>query len=139
MGGLRVASEVFCCWKEVRFLRSSLFSNCWIKDHMTILNPTSNELTPPRPAWLSGCITIFAILFAIVGIWNLVFGSLIAYIFFSARMLSTANIVLLLIIAGDCLIYFILAFRLKRQYWLLSLILLAVVWFMRPGPSWTAR
>jgi len=102
---------------------------------MTILNPTSNELTPPRPAWLSGCITIFAILFAIVGIWNLVFGLLIAYIFFSARMLSTANIVLLLIIAGDCLIYFILAFRLKRQYWLLSLILLAVVWLVLPLPT----
>jgi len=47
-------------------------------------------------------------------------------------MLSLANIVTILIIACDCMIYFILAFRIKRQRWFISLALLVVVWLIFP-------
>jgi signal peptidase I len=47
-------------------------------------------------------------------------------------MLSSASIATILIIVCDCIIYFFLAFRIKRQRWFISLALLAVVWLMLP-------
>lgn len=102
--------------------------------NMTALKSSTMESKPTRPIWFSGCLTILAILFVIPGIWNLISGSILAYIFFSAGMLSPATITLLLIIACSCILYFILAFRLKRQHWLISLILLALVWLILPLP-----
>jgi signal peptidase I len=90
---------------------------------------------PPKSSWVSGCVvTALITLFAILGIYNVVFGSLIAYIFSSTHMLSPANIAILLIIACACLIYFFLVFRIKRQHWFISLALLAVVWLVLPFP-----
>lgn len=96
--------------------------------------PTSPliESKSTTPAWRSGCISIFAALFGILGIWNTIFGLAIIYIFISIPMLSPANIALILVIAGYCLIYFLLAFRVKRQHWLISLGLLVVVWLVLP-------
>jgi signal peptidase I len=101
---------------------------------MTASNSPSIESKSTRPSWLSGCLTIFAVLFVIQGIWNLFLGSVFSYIFFSTRMVSSATVVLLLIIACSCIIPFILAFRLKRQHWLISLSLLALVWLVLPLP-----
>jgi signal peptidase I len=90
---------------------------------------------PPKSSWFSGCmVTTLVILFAILGIYNLAFGSVIAYIFSSASMLSPASIVIILIIACNFLIYLFLVFRIKRQHWLISLVLLAVVWLVLPLP-----
>lgn len=90
---------------------------------------------PPKASWLSGClVTALVILFAILGIYDLVFGSIIAYVFSSAHMLSLVNIAIVLIIACDCFIYFFLVFRIKRQRWFISLALLAVVWLVLPLP-----
>jgi len=77
-------------------------------------------------------VTALVILFAILGIYDLVFGSIIAYVFSSAHMLSLVNIAIVLIIACDCFIYFFLVFRIKRQHWFISLALLAVVWLVLP-------
>jgi signal peptidase I len=102
---------------------------------MTIQNAASPIASKPTgSAWFSGCITIFAILFGMLGIWNVVLGSIVAYVFYSARMLSPASVAILFIIACDCLIYFILAFRIKRQHWIISLVLLILVWFVLPIP-----
>jgi signal peptidase I len=102
---------------------------------MTLLNPSPIAPNPPKPSKHSGCVlTIFAIAFAILGIYNLVFGSIIAYIFSSAGMFSPASITLVLIIACNCVIYFILALRIKRQRWFISLALLAVAWLVLPLP-----
>jgi len=90
---------------------------------------------PRKSSWFSGCmVTALVIFFAILGIYNLVFGSVIAYVFSSARMLSLFNIAIVLIIACDCFVYFFLTFRIKRQHWLISLALLAVVWLVLPLP-----
>lgn len=98
----------------------------------------SSPLAPQKPSkspGLSGCVvTVLAIFFAILGIYDLVFGSVIAYVFSSAHMLSPLNIAIVLIIACDCLICFFLVFRIKRQHWLISLTLLTVVWLVLPLP-----
>lgn len=96
--------------------------------------PTSPSISSKStiPAWRSGCISIFAVLFGILGIWNTILGLPIVFIFFSIPMLSPANIALVLVIASYCLIYFLLAFRVKRQRWFISLVLLAVVWLILP-------
>ncbi|HSB66763.1 MAG TPA: S26 family signal peptidase, partial [Anaerolineales bacterium] len=95
--------------------------------------------SPPAPqntlklSGFSSCVvTVLAIFLAVLGVYDLVFGSIIAYVFSSAHMLSPATIAIVLVMACDCLIYFFLAFRLKRQHWLISLALLAVVWFVLP-------
>jgi signal peptidase I len=74
------------------------------------------------------------ILFAILGVYDLVFGSVITYVFSATHMLSLLNIGIILVIVCQSLIYFYLVFRIKRQHWLLSLGLLAVVWFVLPLP-----
>ena len=79
-------------------------------------------------------VTTLVILFAILGIYDLVFGSIIIYVFSSAGMFSPVSIAITLIIACDCFIYFFLVFRIKRQHWLISLALLAVVWLVLPLP-----
>lgn len=90
---------------------------------------------PSKSSGISGCVvTGFAIFLAILGAYDLVFGSVSAYIFSSAHMLSPTNITILLIIACDCFIYFFLAFRVKRQHWLFSLALLGMVWLIFPLP-----
>jgi len=99
---------------------------------MTVQNSPATAPKSTRPAWLSGCITIFAILFAILGIWDLAYGSIIAYVFAAARILSPAKVAVLLIIVGDCLIYFFLAARIKQQPWFISAALLLVVWLVLP-------
>jgi signal peptidase I len=102
---------------------------------MTTSSPTPVVKNPPKSSWVSGCmVTTLVILFAILGIYNLIFGSAIAYVFSSARMLSPATLAIVLIIACDSLIYFFLAFRIKRQHWLISLALLAVVWLVLSLP-----
>ncbi len=102
---------------------------------MTLPGSPPVAQNPPKSSWFSGCIvTALVILFAILGIYDLVFGSIIAYIFSSAHMLSLVNIAIVLIIACDCFIYLFLVFRIKRQRWLISLALLAVVWLVLPLP-----
>jgi hypothetical protein len=93
-----------------------------IGNKMTTSSPTPVVKNPPKSSWVSGCmVTTLVILFAILGIYNLIFGSAIAYVFSSARMLSPATLAIVLIIACDSLIYFFLAFRIKRQHWLIFL------------------
>ena len=100
---------------------------------MTASSSTPVVQNPPRSAWFSGCmVTALIVLFAILGVYELVWGSIIAYIFSSAHMLSLINIGVVSIIACTCLIYFLLAFRIKRQRWLFSVALLAVVWLVLP-------
>jgi len=99
---------------------------------MTMQNPSVPAPKATRPAWLSGCLTIFAVLFVLLGIWDLFYGAVFTYIFASARMLSPAKLVWLLIILGDSLIYFFLAARLSRQHWFASVILLVLVWLVLP-------
>lgn len=99
---------------------------------MTVQNSPVIAPKSTRPAWLSGCITLFAILFVILGIWDLAYGSIIAYVFAAARILSPAKIAVLLIIVADCLIYFFLAARIKQQPWFISVALLVVVWLVLP-------
>jgi signal peptidase I len=102
---------------------------------MTESSSSPSIQNPPKSSWVSGCaVTALIILFAILGIYNLVFGSLIAYIFTSTHMLLPVNISILLIIAFECLIYFFLVFRVKRQRWFVSLALLALVWLVLPFP-----
>lgn len=101
---------------------------------MTASNPPSVESKSTGPIRFAGCLTLLAILLVIPGTWNLITGSILGYIFFSVGMLSPATISLLLIIAGSCILYFILAFRLKRQHWLTSLASLALVWLVLPLP-----
>ena len=72
------------------------------------------------------------LLFTILGIYELVWGSILAYVFSSAHMLSPINIGIVLIIVCECLIYLFLAFRIRRQHWLFSLGLVAVVWLILP-------
>jgi signal peptidase I len=100
---------------------------------MTVSNSPPVVQNPPKSSWVSGCIvTVLVVFFAFLGIYNLVFGSIIAYVFSSAQMLSLTNIAILLIIGLTCLVYLFLAFRLKRQHWLISLALVAVVWLVLP-------
>ena len=100
---------------------------------MTSSNPPAIAPNSTKPNWFFGCIlTIFAVLFGVLGVLDLIYGPIIAYVFLTVRMLSPANIATILIIACDCIIYFILAFRIKRQRWFVSLALLAVVWFILP-------
>ena len=102
---------------------------------MTTSSSPSVVQNPPKSSWFSGCvITALVILFAILGIYDLVFGSIIIYVFSSAQMFSPASIAIILIIACDCFIYFFLVFRIKRQHWLISLALLVVVWLILPLP-----
>jgi signal peptidase I len=102
---------------------------------MTTSTPTSVVQNPPKASWFTGCIVATLImLFAILGVYELAFGSVIAYVSSVAHMLSLLNIGILLIIVCESLIYFFLVFRIKRQSWLLSLALLAVVWFALPLP-----
>jgi len=96
---------------------------------------TSSTITPnsSKQSGITGCLlTLLAIVFAILGIYNLVFGSVIAYVFSSVRMFSPANIAIVVITACICFIYFFLVFRVKRQHWLISLGLLAAVWLVLP-------
>src|SRR6185503_11441812 len=100
---------------------------------MTTSSSTPLVQNPPKLSWFSSCIvTALIVLFAILGVYNLVFGSVIAYVFSSAHMLSPFNIGIVLIIVGTCLIYFYLVFHIKRQHWLISLALLAVAWLVLP-------
>ena len=88
-----------------------------------------------KPSWLSGCVTIaLVILFAILGVYNFVSGSIIAYVFISAGLLSFASIVVVFIAFLECIIYFFLVFRIKKQHWLVSLALVALVWLIIPLP-----
>ena len=100
---------------------------------MTTSSSTSVAQNPPKSSLLTGCaVTALVILFAILGVYDLVFGSIIAYVFSSAHMLSPINIGIVLTIAFDCFIYFFLVFRIKQQHWLISLALFAVVWLVLP-------
>lgn len=84
---------------------------------MTISGSTTDIQNPPKSSWFSGCaITALVVLFAILGIYNLVYGSIITYVFSSARMLSPTSIAIVSIIVFNCLIYFFLVLRIKRQY-----------------------
>ena len=47
-------------------------------------------------------------------------------------MFSPVNIAIVLIIAVECFIYFFLVFRVKRQHWLISLAVVALVWVILP-------
>ncbi len=97
--------------------------------------PTSSTIDSkaPKQSGVIGCIlTILIIVFAILGVYNLIYGSLIVYIFSSVRMFSPVNIAVVVITACICFIYFFLVFRIKRQHWLISLGLLAVAWLVLP-------
>lgn len=98
---------------------------------------TSSTIGPnsSKKSGLTGCIlTILAIVFAILGIYEFLVGFIIAYVFSSAHMFSFVSIAIVFIIACDCFIYFFLVFRVKRQHWLISLGLLVVIWLVFPLP-----
>ena len=100
---------------------------------MTTSSSSSVSQNLPKSSWVTGCaVTALVILFAILGIFDFVYGSIFAYVFSSAHILSPINIAIVFIIACDCFIYFFLVFRIKRQHWLISLALLAVVWLVLP-------
>lgn len=100
---------------------------------MTTSNSLASTPNSNKTNWLFGCVFIaLAIFFGILGVYNLIYGAIISYVFFFAQMLSLASIVTMLIIACNSVIYFILAFRIKRQRWFISLALLVVVWLMLP-------
>lgn len=102
---------------------------------MTISNPPVAVQNSNKAIWLSGCLlTLLAVFFGLLGVYDLIYGSLITYIFFSARMLSLTTIAIILLIACDCMIYFVLAFRIKRQRWYVSVALLAVAWLVLSLP-----
>ena len=88
---------------------------------------------PPKAFSFSGCLlTALVVLFVILGIYRLVWGFILAYVFSSANMLSLFNICIVLLIICQCAIYFFLAIRLRQQNWLLSLALVVVVWLILP-------
>ena len=98
---------------------------------MTTSSSTPITQNPAKSSWLSGClVTALVLFFAILGVYNLVYGSAIAYIFVAAGMLSLLNIGIVFLIVCQCFIYFFLVWRVKRQHWLLSVALLAVNWFV---------
>jgi len=100
---------------------------------MTTSSSSPIVQNPSNSSWFSGCLlTALVILFAILGVYELFWGSIIAYVFSSAHMLSLFNIGMVFIIVCQCFIYFFLVFRIKRQPWLLSLALVAVVWLVLP-------
>jgi signal peptidase I len=49
-------------------------------------------------------------------------------------MVSSTTLLLLLTMLASCILYFILAIRLKHQHWLISFTLLALVWLVLPLP-----
>ena len=88
---------------------------------------------PPKASWLSGCIvTALIVLFAILAVYQLAWGSIVAYVFSSAHILSLFNLGIVLLIACQFFIYCFLIFRVKKQHWLFSLALLGVVWLVLP-------
>jgi signal peptidase I len=100
---------------------------------MTTSSSTSTIQNPAKSSWLVGCLVVVLIsLFALLGIYNLLWGSILAYIFSSAQMLSFLNIGIVLLVLCQCFIYLLLVFRIKRQHWLFSLALVAVAWFVLP-------
>jgi signal peptidase I len=102
---------------------------------MTTSTPTPVIQNPQKASWFSGCVvTALVILFVILGVYNFVSGSIIAYVFTSAGLLSFASIAVVFIIFCECIIYFFLVFRIKKQHWLISLALVALVWLILPLP-----
>jgi len=100
---------------------------------MTTSGSASVDQNPSKPSWLSGClVTALLVLFALLGIYELVWSAFIAYVFASAHMLSLLNIGTIFIAFGQCFIYFFLVFRIKRQHWLVSIVLVAVAWLVLP-------
>jgi len=100
---------------------------------MTTSNSSITATNSNKTNQFSGCIlTLLAVLLGGLGVYNLIYGLVIAYVFFAARILSLANIATILIIAFDCIIYFFLAFRIKRQRWFISAVLLVTVWLILP-------
>jgi len=100
---------------------------------MTTSSSASAIQNPPKASRLSGClVTALIILFAILAVYELVWGSVIAYVFSSAHILSPFNLGVVLLIACQCFIYFLLFFRIKRQHWLFSLALVGLVWLVLP-------
>jgi len=100
---------------------------------MTTTSPTPIVQNQPKSSWFSGCIvTTLAIVFAVLGFYYLISASIVTYFFTSAQMFSIITIAIVLIIACVSFIYFFLAFRIKRQHWLISLALVALVLFVLP-------
>ena len=96
-------------------------------------SPSSAPQNAPQSSWFAGClVTALVGLCAILGVYSLVSGSLIAYVFSSANMLSPFHLGIILIIACQCFLYFLLVFRIKRQHWLITLALFVVVWLVLP-------
>lgn len=100
---------------------------------MTTSSSTAAVQNPPKPSWLLSClVTALIILFIVLGIYQLLWGSIMAYVFSSAHMLSLVNIGIVFIVVCQCFIYFFLVFRIKRQSWILSFGLVAIVWLVLP-------
>lgn len=88
-----------------------------------------------KSSWFYGfVVTALVILFVILGAYNFASGSIIAYVFASAGISSFASVAVVLIIFCECAIYFLLVFRIKKQHWLISLALVALVWIVLPLP-----
>jgi signal peptidase I len=102
---------------------------------MTTSSSASVVQNPPKTSSLSGCLaTALTVLFAILAVYQLAWGSIIAYVFSSAHILSFFNLGIVLLIACQFFIYCFLVFRIKKQHWLFSLALLGVVWLVLPLP-----
>lgn len=100
---------------------------------MTASNPTSIAQNTTKPSPFTGClVTGLSILFALLAIYELVWSMLVTYVFASAHLLSPFNIGIILLIVCECILYFLLTFRIRKQPWLVSLALLAVVWLVLP-------
>jgi signal peptidase I len=104
-------------------------------ENVAASNPSIPVQNSNQQNWLSSCVLmLLAVFFGLLGMYDLIYGSLVTYIFFSARMLSSTTIAIILLIACDCMIYFVLAFRIRRQRWYVSAALLAVVWLVLSLP-----
>lgn len=97
------------------------------------ISSSSVVKNPIKTSRFSGClIQVLVVFFAILGTYELMWGSMIAYVFSSTRMLSPFNLGLLLIIVCQCFVYFYLALHVRRQHWLLSLALVIVTGLVLP-------
>jgi signal peptidase I len=104
-----------------------------IGNNMTTSTSSPIVQGPPKTSAFSGCLlNAFVVLFVILGIYALLWGSILAYVFSSAGIVSLFNVGIVFLILCQCFIYFFLAFRLKRQHWLVSLMLVAAVWLILP-------
>src|SRR5688500_20321759 len=102
---------------------------------MTTSTSSSIVQNPPKAYSFSGCLlTALVILFALLGIYRLIWGFIVAYVITSAAILSLFNIGIVFMLICQGFLYFLLVFRRQPLHWLLSVAFLAPVWLILPIP-----